>query len=84
VPLSLPLVVGWWLSLSRRADSRPSVPRGAHETISGSGRKGPETEAAYDPPEPKTGLVMLAIILKAIYRQFITATLPGIRLGTRR
>jgi hypothetical protein len=57
---------------------------GAHETISERDEKVLKQRRPMIPLNQKRGLVMLAIILNAIYRQFITATLPGIRLGTRR
>jgi hypothetical protein len=56
-----------------------------HETIFAPGRKGPETKAAYLPVNQTTGIVMLALILNAIYRQFIKAALPGMASqGARR
>ena len=52
--------------------------RSALETIFRPRRKRLETKAGLPSPRPKTGIVMLALILNAIYREFLTASLPSI------
>jgi hypothetical protein len=52
--------------------------RSALETIFRPGRKRLETKGGLPFPRPKKGIVMLALILNAIYREFLTASLPGI------
>jgi hypothetical protein len=47
------------------------------ETIFRRRRKRSETKAAYLPISQITGIVMLALILNAIYRKFLTTALPG-------
>jgi hypothetical protein len=47
------------------------------ETIFRRRRKRPETKAAYLPHQPNNGIVMLALILNALYRKFLTTALPG-------
>jgi hypothetical protein len=48
-----------------------------HETIFPSRRKGPETKAVYLPQLKQRGSMTLALILNALYREFLKAALPG-------
>lgn len=56
-----------------------------HETIFRSDENILKQKAAYLPHPPNTGIAMLALILNAIYRIFLSAAVPGIvREGARR
>jgi len=48
------------------------------ETIFRRRRKRPETKAAYLPQPPNHGIVILTRLLNAIYREILSAAVPGI------
>jgi hypothetical protein len=62
-------------------DGAPPAPltpfRFSVETIFRRRRKRPETKATYSPINQTMGIAMLALILNAIYRKFLTTALPG-------
>jgi len=58
---------------------------GVNETIFRPRRRSPETSVGYEPPSDQTmGSIMLALILNAIYRQFLKASLSGAKMASGR